>query len=94
MLRTYVTPDKPFHTTDVQKEKSLKNCTLILLVSWELYQYHLKALVFTINLCLHKNVFDSLMLIIPFMFSPNSIWSRFKKQSNLDSTVLALKFPG
>lgn len=94
MLRTYVTPDKPFHAIDVQKEKSLKDCTLMLLISWDLHQHRLKALVPTINLCLHKNVFDSLMLIIPFMFPPNSSWSRFKKQSNLNPTVLALKFLG
>lgn len=31
---------------------------------------------------------------IPFMFPPNSIWSRFKKQSSLDPTVLALTFLG
>lgn len=68
MLRTYVTPDKPFHTTDVQKEKSLKDCTLMLFISWDLHQYRLKALVFTTNLCLHKNVFDSLMLMIPSRF--------------------------
>ena len=60
MLRTYVTPH-----TDVQNEKSLKDCTLMLLISWDLYQYRLKALVFTVTLCLHKIVFDSFPLCFP-----------------------------